>query len=104
MDATVHDMIWIEAEPGAGKSVLAAQVINNLQALNYECSYYFFDSQDRQKSRLSRLLRSLAFQMALLSPSVRQSLLELQQNNIVIQTDDDKYVWRKLFTSCISKC
>lgn len=103
MDANVHDMILIEAEPGAGKSVLAAQVINNLQALNYECSYYFFDSQDRQKSRPSRLLRSLAFQMALLSPSVRQSLLELQRHNVVIQTDDDKYVWRELFTSCIFK-
>lgn len=100
-NADLRDMILIEAEPGAGKSVLAAQVINDLRALNCGCSYFFFDAQDRQKSSLNCLLRSLAFQMALLSPGVRQSLLDLQQQGIVVRDHDDKYVWRKLFTNCI---
>ena len=101
MNAETRDMMLIEAQPGAGKSVLASQVISNLQSLDCECSYYFFDSQDRQKSRLSCLLRSLAFQMALISPSIRRSLLELQQSNTMLQMEDDRYVWRKLFIGCI---
>lgn len=100
-EAWLSDFILMEAEPGAGKSVLSAQVVHNLQALNHECSYYFLDAQDRDKSSLSRLLRSLAFQMAMLSPTIRHSLLELQKQNVLMHDEDEKSIWRKLFLNCI---
>lgn len=103
-DTAVSSIFLIEAEPGAGKSVLASQVIKNLQALNRDCSYYFFDSQDRQKSTLRRLFRSLAFQMALTNTHLRQDLLELYQQSTISDNDSDKTIWRRLFTNCIFKC
>ena len=94
----------IEADPGAGKSVLAGQVIDNLSSLNLECSYYFFDEDDREKSTAGGLLRSIAYQMALLSPNVRQALMDLKKEGVQIQTDDDRLLWRKLFVQCILTC
>ena len=95
-------MMVIEGDPGAGKSVLSSQIINNLQGLNYECSYYFLISQG--KFRVGGLLRSLAYQMALLSPVVRQAIIDLKQEDVQLQVEDDRLVWRRLFVNCIFRC
>jgi len=99
----IPGIFLIEADPGAGKSVLAAQVINNLRSLSYGCSYYFFDSQNRQTSSFSYLIRSLALQMALISPAIRQSMLALCQNHAPVSDDSDISIWRNIFMNSIFK-
>lgn len=95
-------VMLIEADPGAGKSVLSSHVISDLLGLNLYCNFFFLKSNG-SKSRLSNLFLSLAFQLAQWSPIVRRDILELKQNGIVIRDLEDRLLWRKLFSSCILK-
>lgn len=97
-------ILWLNAMPGAGKSILTSQVINHLEALNLDCCYYFFSLEDRSKSTVSGLLRSIAYQMALLNASVRQKLLSLQESGMQFDSNNEKLIWRKLFIDGIFTC
>ncbi|KAF8861886.1 hypothetical protein BDZ45DRAFT_231863 [Acephala macrosclerotiorum] len=96
--------IWLHGMPGTGKSVLTSQVINHLESFNLDCSYYYFSSEDRAKSTISGLLRSLAYQMALLSSNVREKILTMNDNGVHFDKDNEKLIWRKLFISGIFRC
>ncbi|KAF2253566.1 hypothetical protein BU26DRAFT_386212, partial [Trematosphaeria pertusa] len=96
-DSASFKVIWLHAKPGAGKSVLTSQVIDHLENLNLDCSYYFFSGGDRTKSTASMLLRSIAYQMALLSPVVRQRLLDMRNEGTTFDKDNEKLIWRKVF-------
>ncbi|RFU23947.1 hypothetical protein B7463_g12392, partial [Scytalidium lignicola] len=97
-------VIWLHGVPGTGKSVLTSQVINHLEGFNLDCSYYYFSSEDRAKSTTSGLLRSLAYQMALLSSNVREKILTMKDNGVNFDKDNEKLIWRKLFVSGIFRC
>lgn len=43
------------------------------------------------------LLRSIAYQMALLSPVVRQRLLDMRNEGTTFDKDNEKLIWRKVF-------
>lgn len=92
---------WLKGAPAAGKSVLAAYVIDHLEALNRSCSYFFFKHADKFKSSLGDLLRSLAFQMALSHAKVREKLLELQQDSPYIWQTSSRTIWQKVFVDGI---
>ncbi|KAF2742947.1 hypothetical protein M011DRAFT_252802 [Sporormia fimetaria CBS 119925] len=94
-------MLWVNALPGAGKSILASQVVNHLEDHNMNCYYYFFSLEDRMKSSVSGLLRSIAFQMAANYPNIRQKLLRLKESGVSLDSDKNKLIWRKLFVNCI---
>ncbi|KAI9780421.1 MAG: hypothetical protein M1839_006695 [Geoglossum umbratile] len=96
--------MWLHANPGAGKSVLSSQVIDHLENLNLDCSYYFFAAEDRAKSSLSGLLRSLAYQMALFNSGVRQKLLTMRDGGLLFDKDDEKWIWRKIFLAGVFRC
>lgn len=97
-------MLWLNAMPGVGKSVLTSQIINHLEALNLDCCYYFFSLEARSKSTVSGLLRSIAYQMALLNPHVRQKLLRLKESGVQLDNNKEKLIWRKLFVAGIFTC
>ena len=92
---------WLSAKPATGKSVLAGAVIDILEDLNLDCSYYFFHHNDIAKSTLSGCLRSLAFQMALSNFRVRQRLLEMIADDIHFEPHDERVIWRKVFMNGI---
>src|SRR5438034_8291284 len=94
-------VLWINGKPAAGKSVLAGYVIGQLQKTNADCSYFFFKYGDKSKSRLSACLRSLAFQMACTNVQVRETLLEMQKDDMQFDNDNERTIWRKLFLSGI---
>jgi WD40 repeat protein len=100
-----HDLpcqlYWLSSKPGAGKSVCAAHVVSHLQKLECDCSYYFFKYGDKSKQSLSSFLRSIAYQMALLHPEVRQTLLSMQEDNKNFDKDDEGAIWRKVFLNGI---
>jgi hypothetical protein len=96
-------MYWIHAQPATGKTVLSGHVITQLQESGRDCSYYFFKHGQKGKNTLSALLRSLAFQMALMHPAVRKELASMQEFNVTFDKDDERAIWRKLFTGTILK-
>ncbi len=94
-------VLWVNGKPAAGKSVLAGYAIGQLQKTNADCSYFFFKYGDKSKSRLSACLRSLAFQMACTNVKARETLLEMQKDDIKLDNDNERTIWRKLFLSGI---
>ncbi|TVY71558.1 Vegetative incompatibility protein HET-E-1 [Lachnellula suecica] len=94
-------VLWVKGKPAAGKSILAGSVIRQLQTVNTNCSYFFFKHGDKAKSRLSACLRSLAFQMACTHLQIREKLLEMQKDEIIIDKDNERTIWRTLFVSGI---
>ncbi|RYP11555.1 hypothetical protein DL765_007744 [Monosporascus sp. GIB2] len=93
--------LWLNGPPGSGKSVAAGHVIRYLESCNLDCSFFFFDHRDREKSSLSELLRSLAFQMASSSLDIRAALLEIADNDVPLPLDDHNMVWATVFKNRI---
>ncbi|KAI9784880.1 MAG: hypothetical protein M1816_000575 [Peltula sp. TS41687] len=94
-------IFWLNGNPAAGKSVLSGHVINHLGEYNLNCSYFFFKHGTTSKSSISDCLRSLAYQMAVGSTEVRGKLLELEADGVVIENNDERTIWRKLFSGAI---
>ncbi|KAK3176965.1 hypothetical protein OEA41_008291 [Lepraria neglecta] len=92
---------WLSGKPATGKSVLAGNVIGELEDLNLDCSYYFFRHNDTAKSNLASCLKSIAFQMAIINIKVRQMLLRLKEDDVQIDKTDERTIWRKLFVNGI---
>lgn len=99
--ATAPRAYWISANPATGKSVLSGYVINYLESLNLNCSYYFFHHGDKVKASLSGFLRSMALQMAISNVTSRKKLLSMVEHEIHFGKDDEKAIWRKVFTAGI---
>ena len=91
----------LEGIPGAGKSVIATVVIRHFETSNRYCSYFFFRQSDQPNSTVSALLRSIAFQMARGNAKIRESLIELQQEDPVLNENDSRAIWQKVFVRCI---
>ena len=88
---------WLSAQPGTGKSVMAAHVIQNLESINANCSYHFFKHNDARLASLSQCLRSLAYQMALGDASIRGELLIMKDHGVRFDQENETVVWRKIF-------
>ncbi|KAF4970428.1 hypothetical protein FSARC_2548 [Fusarium sarcochroum] len=92
---------WLSGQAGAGKSVLAAHLIKHLQQNGFDTCYYFFRDGRKAQQTVSSFLRSLAYQMAILHPSVREALNNLRETGVKFDRDDELVIWRKVFVQCI---
>lgn len=96
-------VLWIRARPAFGKSVLSSYIVDHLTGLGCDCSYFFVTHGHPSKSKLSGLLRSIAYQMALVPGSyeIRERLLTLQQDDDQFDHGDEQAIWRKVFMAGI---
>ncbi|KAI9688304.1 MAG: hypothetical protein M1820_010273, partial [Bogoriella megaspora] len=94
-------VLWLTGHPATGKSVLCGHVVEYLQQRNSSVAYFFFRHGRLGRQTISACLRSLAYQMAFNSESVRQEILDLAQNDISWDFEDEKATWRKLFVNGI---
>ncbi|KAH8196264.1 hypothetical protein TruAng_009566 [Truncatella angustata] len=96
---------WLRGRPGAGKSVISSAVISSLRWLTRDCCFFFFVRADKNKSSVKSFLKSVAFQMAMLHPEIRQAILEIipRWGESNLEKDDAIVVWRKLFVAGILK-
>ena len=92
---------WLSGEPAVGKSTLAAHVIKYLEECNSDCSYFFFKQGGSGKSIVADLLCSLAWQMAYANKSIRQKILLMQKEEVLINRSDEGSVWRVVFLARI---
>ncbi|KAI0466630.1 hypothetical protein F4859DRAFT_293820 [Xylaria cf. heliscus] len=104
-DALTSKVFWLRGRPGAGKSVLASHVINHLRALDLECCYFFFTDGDKGKSSINALLRSMAWQMAVMHPEVFSTISSVANSwkDPPIDKVDHIPVWSRIFATAISK-
>ena len=78
-----------------GKSMLSSHIIKYLEG--QQPKYFFFKYGDRLKSSLASFFRSVAYQMASTNRSVRQQLIQLQQDDPFLEMDNVRNIWRKVF-------
>ena len=94
-------ILWVHADPGTGKTVLAAHVVSKLQELKLECAHYYFHVGSKAASSLGDFLRTMAFQMALSNAAIRDVLLQAQTYGSTFDPDDATTIWNKIFVKGI---
>lgn len=97
--------LWLQGRPGAGKSVLSSYVIGDLRGQGLDCCFFFFQARDSVKSTVNSCLRSMAWQMAMMHPGVRDKLkaiLSEWKDNSMDKTESHS-VWQRIFLSGILK-
>ena len=90
-------IFWVAANPGTGKTYLAAHVIDELDQFQLECSYYFFHIGNKSSRSLGNFLRSIAYQMAMSNAFVREKLVGLCKEGSTFDKDDAATIWTKVF-------
>lgn len=77
---TPRSLLWLHGESGCGKTVLAAAIIEELQALKdgdtrVDVAYWYYNANDKQRTSLNNLLRTLVTQL-ITESSVPTPLIE----------------------------
>ncbi|KAI1391831.1 NACHT and WD domain protein [Hypoxylon trugodes] len=90
-------IFWVHANPGMGKTYLAAHVVSKLQNFQFECAYYHFHVGSKSSRSLAEFLRSMAYQMASSNASIRQKLISMQDEGLSFDPEDVHSIWTKLF-------
>ena len=93
--------IWYSVPPASGKSVLSSCLINYLQSAGYDCQFFFFKFGDQSKRPIGPMVRSLAFQTAVMIPEFQQKLLKVSENWFGLDNSGHEFVWLKLFESTL---
>lgn len=90
-------ILWISANPGTGKTFLAAHVVDELAQFQLECACYYFHAGNKSTQTLGKFVRSIAYQMAASNASVREKLVALYHEGFTFDMDDAATIWTKLF-------
>jgi hypothetical protein len=92
---------WVNASPGAGKTVLAAYVSSQLKEFHLQHAVFYFHSGKKASQLLPSFFRSIAFQMARSTAAVRDAMAKLHQDGVTYDLDDARAVWSKVFRAGI---
>lgn len=106
LDKTSHKnysprIYWVSASPGAGKTVLAAYVKSQFDAIGLPHAVYHFHRGKKTLESLSGCLRSIAYQMAVSNGSVREVVAKVCLGGSAVDLDDARAIWAKVFTAGI---
>ncbi|KLU86058.1 hypothetical protein MAPG_05077 [Magnaporthiopsis poae ATCC 64411] len=93
---------WLTGSPGAGKSTISSFVVQHLNNIGRDCCYFFFSNGDKTRDNINWLLRSMAFQMAMIHPEIAEVILHIASESPVDRVDY-RPVWRKIFAGGILK-
>ncbi|KAF6808110.1 Ankyrin repeat domain-containing protein 50-like protein 3, partial [Colletotrichum plurivorum] len=89
------DLLWISADPGCGKSVLAKSLIDQeIQQSNEHTVCYFFFKDNDDQNNLATALCALLHQLFYCQPLlIRQAMAAFEKNGEKLQTEVDE-LWR----------
>lgn len=88
-------ILWLHGAAGCGKSIMTSFIVNHLVENNKSCQYAFIRFGDQSKRSLSMTLRTLAFQVALVSPAFRQEISKAASS--LKRGADTTAIWRRVF-------
>ncbi|CAN9157928.1 unnamed protein product [Alternaria alternata] len=100
-DTTQSSILWLHALPASGKSVLSSFIIDEIQAQNHTCQYYFFRFSEQAKRTVNGCLRSMAFQLSQEIPQYRRRLRDLSEEGLRLEKTDARTVWNRLFSNAL---
>jgi hypothetical protein len=92
---------WVQAHPGAGKTVLSAHVAAQLSHSRLPHSSHFFHFGKKSAQTLAGMLRSVALQMAQNNAAMREKLANVYVSGSSFDRDDARAVWQKVFVGGI---
>ncbi|KAB5572683.1 NACHT and WD domain protein [Coniochaeta sp. 2T2.1] len=92
---------WVTANPGAGKTVLAAHIVSQFQEYRLPHASFFFQFGKKTTQSLAAALRSIAYDMAKSNTAVRDLLFKLQEDGMTMDHDDARAIWAKVFRAGI---
>lgn len=95
-------MLWLNALPGSGKSILSSFIVNHLLEETF-CVYYFFRFGDQSKRSLSTCLRTTAYQIAEQLPQFCLALKDIGFSTKTMEKADPKTIWEKIFVGVLFK-
>lgn len=104
-DALTSKIFWLRGRPGAGKSILSSHVIGHLREKDLDCCYFFFNHGDKGKATINSLLRSMAWQMAVMHPELFATISKVANSwrDPPIDKVDHIPVWRRVFATALSR-
>lgn len=94
-------LYWIHANPGTGKTFLAAHVAAELREFKLNCSYHFFHVGNIASQSLGYFLRSMAYQMSVSNSLIREKLVAMVEEGMSFDPDDYRTIWTKVFKRSI---
>ncbi|KAL8339694.1 hypothetical protein RB601_006010 [Gaeumannomyces tritici] len=107
IDGGHSKIYWLTGLPGAGKSILSSFVVQHLNTIGRDCCFFFFSEGDKSRDNINWLLRSMAFQMAMIHPEMADTILHIASEPSWREPPVDRVdfhpVWRKIFTCGILK-
>ena len=94
------DLLWISADPGCGKSVLAKSLIDNeLQSTDTHSICYFFFKDNNEQNRITTALCALLHQLfGRRPPLLRHAIPKWEENGEKVQDEVDE-LWRTLLAA-----
>lgn len=96
-DFSGSQLLWYNAPPASGKSVLSSFIIHHLQRNRYDCQFYFFNYRDQTRRSLVGMVQSLAHQMCCDIPEFGREVLAAFPDDSQLDTSDYRLLWRSLF-------
>jgi ankyrin repeat protein len=100
-NTTSNDLLWISADPGCGKSVLARSLIDEVFASsdpNVSIVYFFFKDNDEQNN-LATALCAVLHQLFTLQPQLLQHALPFWERNREKLQHEIEDLWRILMAA-----
>ena len=98
-----NQIYWVNAQPAAGKSVLADAITSHFKSIDYDSSYYFSDYNNKMTSTNNLSLRSMTWQMTSIDANVFKIILEKCEANEMLTKMDHRVIWRRLFLEGLLK-
>ncbi|KAK1764603.1 hypothetical protein QBC33DRAFT_594654 [Phialemonium atrogriseum] len=95
---------WLIGFPGAGKTSLAARVVERLQTLGQYVQYHFFSLAHQTRRTSAYCLRSIATQLALSNEAFRSALIKLHEGTGISfnsQSQNFQTIWERIFVGII---
>lgn len=92
-------ILWLHGAAGCGKSIMTSFLVNHLVEKNRSCQYAFVRFGDQSKRSLAMMFRTLAFQVALVSPGFRQEVSKAASS--LKRGVESSAIWRRIFKNIL---
>jgi WD40 repeat protein len=101
--ASPASVLWYNAPPASGKSVLATFVIDRLWQSGLACQYFLFKHSDHSRRTVASSLRAIALQLSKNVPDYRFSISKASPESLSLDSPDVAMLWRGLFDKILER-
>lgn len=101
---SIHpSVLYIDGNPGSGKSILASFLVKYLEQRGLSTQFWYFRFDDQFQRSIRQCLLSIAFQMTQSFPEYSHRLLTVASTLETIARSDIRSLWQKLFVNILDK-